>query len=295
MAASSANSPRRPATRTSSRRKITNTVMLTLSGVCTVLVVGVLFFILGYLLWNGGRSLNLDFFTKLPKPAGETGGGMANAIAGSGKVLLIATLTGVPLGFLAGVYLAEYSGRKFAFTLRYVVDLLNGVPSIVIGIVAYALVVRPMRHFSALAGGIALGIMMIPIAVRTTEEFLRAVPNSMREGALALGAGKARTIFTVVVPAAMSGLVSGMMLNLARVAGETAPLLFTALGNMFWTPGFLQPVATLPVMIYTYAIAPDPDLHQQAWAAGFVLISLVLVVNVTARLILARGPASARR
>ena len=295
MAASSANSPRRPATRTSSRRKITNTVMLTLSGVCTVLVVGVLFFILGYLLWNGGRSLNPDFFTKLPKPAGETGGGMANAIAGSGKVLLIATLTGVPLGFLAGVYLAEYSGRKFAFTLRYVVDLLNGVPSIVIGIVAYALVVRPMRHFSALAGGIALGIMMIPIAVRTTEEFLRAVPNSMREGALALGAGKARTIFTVVVPAAMSGLVSGMMLNLARVAGETAPLLFTALGNMFWTPGFLQPVATLPVMIYTYAIAPDPDLHQQAWAAGFVLISLVLVVNVTARLILARGPASARR
>ncbi len=295
MPASSVGFPRRPETRTSSRRKVTNTVMLTLSGVCTVLVVGVLFFILGYLLWNGGRSLNLDFFTKLPKPAGETGGGMANAIAGSGKVLLIATLAGVPLGFLAGVYLAEYSGRNFAFTLRYVVDLLNGVPSIVIGIVAYALVVRPMKHFSALAGGIALGIMMIPIAVRTTEEFLRAVPNSMREGALALGAGKARTIFTVVVPAAMSGLVSGMMLNLARVAGETAPLLFTALGNMFWTPGFLQPVATLPVMIYTYAIAPDQDLHQQAWAAGFVLISLVLVVNVTARLILARGPASARR
>ena len=284
------------AARRSARRKITNAVMLSLSGVCTVIVVSVLFFILGYLLWNGGRSLNLAFFTQLPKPAGETGGGMANAIVGSAKVLLIATLTGVPLGFLAGVYLAEYSGKAFAFVLRYVVDLLNGVPSIVVGIVAYALVVRPMKHYSALAGGIALGIMMIPIAVRTTEEFLKAVPNSMREGALALGATKARTVFTVVVPAAISGLVSGMMLNLARVAGETAPLLFTALGNVFWSNGFLQPIATLPVMIYTYAIAPDEDLHQQAWAAGFVLISLVLLVNVTARLIVARGgPASARR
>src|SRR6185312_2260908 len=182
---------------------------------------------------------------KLPKPAGETGGGMANAIVGSAKVLLVATAIGVPLGFLAGVYLAEYSGRAFAFLIRYTVDLLNGVPSIVIGIVAYALVVRPMKHFSALAGGAALGIMMIPIAVRTTEEFLRAVPNSMREGAMALGATKARTVFTVVVPAAMSGLISGMMLNLARVAGETAPLLFTALGNMFWSKGWLEPIATL--------------------------------------------------
>jgi phosphate transport system permease protein len=269
--------------------------MLSLSGVCTVLVIGVLFFILGYLLWNGGRSVNLDFLTKLPKPSGETGGGMANAIVGSGKVLLIATLVGVPLGFLAGVYLAEYSGKVFAFTLRYTVDLLNGVPSIVIGIVGYALVVRPMRHFSALAGGIALGIMMIPIAVRTTEEFLRAVPNSLREGAMALGATKAKTIFTVVVPAAISGLASGMMLNLARVAGETAPLLFTALGNMFWSRGWLQPIATLPVMIYQYAIAPQEDLHQQAWAAGFVLLTLVLVINVTARMIIMRGPASSRR
>lgn len=280
---------------TQPRRKVINAVMLSLSGLCTVLVVGVLFFILGYLLWNGGRSLNLDFFTKLPKPSGETGGGMANAIIGSGKVLLVATSIGVPIGFLAGVYLAEYSGKTFAFILRYVVDLLNGVPSIVIGIVAYAVVVRPMHHFSALAGGVALGIMMIPIAVRTTEEFLRAIPNSMREGALALGATKAKVIFTVVVPAAISGLVSGMMLNLARVAGETAPLLFTALGNMFWSKGWLQPIATLPVMIYNYAISPEEDLHQQAWAAGFVLLTLVLVVNVTARMIIARGPASTRR
>jgi phosphate transport system permease protein len=279
----------------SRRRKIINAVMLSLTGVCTVLVIGVLFFILGYLLWHGGRSLNFDFFTKLPKPSGESGGGMANAIVGSGKVLLLATLIGVPIGFLAGVFLAEYSGKTFAFALRYTVDLLNGVPSIVIGIVAYALVVRPMGHFSALAGGVALGIMMIPIAVRTTEEFLRAVPNSLREGAMALGATKAKTIFTVVIPAAISGLASGMMLNLARVAGETAPLLFTALGNTFWSHGWLQPIATLPVMIYNYAIAPEEDLHQQAWAAGFVLLALVLVINITARMIIVRGPASSRR
>lgn len=269
--------------------------MLTMSGLCALLVVSVLFFILGYLLWNGGKSLNLDFFTKLPRPMGETGGGMANAIVGSGKILLLATLIGVPLGFLAGVFLAEYSGRTYAFLLRYTVDLLNGVPSIVIGIVAYGLVVKPMKHYSTLAGGVALGIMMIPIAVRTTEEFLRAIPNSMREGAMALGATKSQAIFTVVVPAAISGLTSGMMLNLARVAGETAPLLFTALGNMFWSRGWLEPSAALPVMIYNYAVAPDDNLHSQAWAAGFVLLALVLTINVTARMIIARGPASARR
>jgi len=279
----------------SPRRRVVNFVMLSLSGICTVLVIAVLLFILGYLFVHGAHSLNWNFFTKLPKPAGETGGGMANAIVGSGKVLLLATLVGVPIGFLAGVFLAEYSGKTFAFVLRYTVDLLNGVPSIVIGIVAYALVVQPMRHYSAMAGGIALGIMMIPIAVRTTEEFLRAVPNSMREAAMALGATKAQTIFTVVVPTAISGLTSGMMLNLARVAGETAPLLFTALGNMFWSKGWLAPIATLPVMIYNYAVAPDEDLHQQAWAAGFVLLVLILVVNVTARMIIARGPASSRR
>jgi phosphate transport system permease protein len=276
-------------------RRVVSAVMLSLSGICTLLVIGVLFFILGYLFVHGIKSLDFNFFTKLPKPSGETGGGMANAIVGSGKVLLVATLIGVPIGFLAGVFLAEYSGKTFAFIVRYVVDLLNGVPSIVMGIVAYALVVRPMRHYSALAGGVALGIMMIPIAVRTTEEFLRAVPNSMREGAMALGATKAQTIFSVVVPAAVSGLISGMMLNLARVAGETAPLLFTALGNMFWSKGWLQPIATLPVMIYNYALAPEEDLHQQAWAAGFVLLMLVLTINVTARMVINRGPASSRR
>jgi phosphate transport system permease protein len=279
----------------SASRKITNISMLAFTGLATLLCVGVLFFILGYLLWNGGRSLSLNFFTQLPKPTGETGGGMANAIVGSGKILLLATIIGVPIGFLAGVYLSEYSNKTFAFILKYVVDLLNGVPSIVIGIVAYALVVQPMKHFSTLAGGIALGIMMIPIAVRTTEEFLRSVPNNLREGAMALGATKARTIFSVVVPAAIAGLTSGMMLNLARVAGETAPLIFTAFGNQFWSKGWLQPTAALPVMIYQYAISPYDDQHQQAWAAGFVLLALVLTINVTARLIISRGASSARR
>ena len=279
----------------STSRRFINGFMLTLSGLCTVVVVSVLFFILGYLLIHGASSLNWNFFTQLPKPSGETGGGMANAIVGSGKVLLLASLIGVPIGFLAGVFLAEYSSKTFAFVVRYVVDLLNGVPSIVIGIVAYALVVKPMKHYSALAGGVALGIMMIPIAVRTTEEFLRAVPNSIREGAMALGATKAKTSFSVVIPAAISGLASGMMLNLARVAGETAPLLFTALGNQFWSAGWLAPIATLPVMIYNYAISPEEDLHQQAWAAGFVLLTLVLIINVTARLIISRGAAGQRR
>lgn len=279
----------------SSRRRVVNVIMLSLTGVFTLLAISVLFFILGYLLYHGIGSLSWNFFTKLPKPTGETGGGMANAIVGSGKVLLLATAIGVPIGFFAGVYLSEYSGRLFAFIVRYVTDLLNGVPSIVIGIFAYAVVVKPMRHFSTLAGGIALGIMMIPIAVRTTEEFLRAVPVALREGAMALGANKATAIFTVVVPAALQGLTSGMMLNLARVAGETAPLLFTALGNMYWSAGWSQPTSTLPVMIYQYATSPYEDYHQQAWAAGFVLLALVLSINVTARMIIARGAMTARR
>ena len=277
------------------RRKAVNFIMLSLTGVFTVLTVSVLFFILGYLLYHGIGSLSWNFFTKLPKPTGETGGGMANAILGSAKVLLLASLIGVPIGFLAGVYLSEYSGRTFAFIVRYVTDLLNGVPSIVIGIFAYAMVVKPMKHFSTLAGGVALGIMMIPIAVRTTEEFLRAVPVALREGAMALGANKAAAIFTVVVPAALQGLTSGMMLNLARVAGETAPLLFTALGNMYWSAGWSQPTATLPVLIYEYATSPYEDYHQQAWAAGFVLLALVLSINVTARMIISRGAMAARR
>ncbi len=279
----------------STKRRAINTVMLSLTALCTLLTIGVLFFILGYLLYHGLGALSWNFFTKLPKPTGESGGGMANAIVGSAKILFLATVFGVPLGFFAGVYLSEYSGRTFAFIVRYVTDLLNGVPSIVIGIFAYAIVVQPTRHFSSLAGGVALGIMMIPIAVRTTEEFLRAVPVSLREGAMALGANKATAIFTIVVPAALQGLTSGMMLNLARVAGETAPLLFTALGNVYWSRGWSQPTSSLPVMIYQYAISPYEDYHQQAWAAGFVLLALVLSINVTARMVIARRAFTARR
>ena len=272
-------------------RKSLNYVMLSLTGIAALGVVSILFFILGYLIWNGGKSLNWNFFTQLPKPVGESGGGMANAIVGSLKLLMLAALMGLPVGLLTGVYLAEFGGKTFSFVVRYTTDLLNGVPSIVIGIFAYSLVVLPVKHFSALAGGVALGIMVIPITVRSTEEFLRAVPGNLREGAMALGASKWKTIVTVVLPAASGGILTGMLLALARVAGETAPLLFTAFGNRFWSPGFEQPTASLPVMIYTYAIAPYDDWHRQAWAAGLVLLGLVLVANLGARLLLNRGSA----
>jgi phosphate transport system permease protein len=272
-------------------RKTLNYVMLTLTGVAAFGVVSILFLILGYLIWNGGKSLSWSFFTQLPKPVGETGGGMANAILGSLKLLMLAAVMGLPVGLLAGVYLAEFGGKTLSFVVRYTTDLLNGVPSIVIGIFAYSLVVLPVKHFSALAGGVALGMMVIPITVRSTEEFLRAVPGSLREGAMALGASKWKTIVTVVLPAASAGILTGMLLALARVAGETAPLLFTALGNRFWSPGFGQPTASLPVMIYTYAIAPYDDWHRQAWAAGLVLLGLVLVANLGSRLLLNRGGA----
>jgi phosphate transport system permease protein len=272
-------------------RKSVNYLMLTLTGVAAFGVVSILFLILGYLIWNGGTSLSLNFFTRLPKPVGETGGGMANAIVGSLKLLLLAAVMGLPVGLLAGVYLAEFGGKTFSFVVRYTTDLLNGVPSIVIGIFAYSLVVLPVKHFSALAGGVALGIMVIPITVRSTEEFLRAVPGSMREAAMALGASKWKTIATVVLPAASGGILTGMLLALARVAGETAPLLFTAFGNRFWSQGWGQPIASLPVMIYTYAVAPYDDWHRQAWAAGLVLLGLVLISNLGARFILARSRA----
>jgi phosphate transport system permease protein len=269
-------------------KKIINIVMLSLTGLCAFLVVAVLIFILGYLVVNGAKSLNWAFFTKLPAPVGEVGGGMANAIVGSGKMLLIAALLGVPLGLLGGVHLAEFSGSVFASIVRYTTDLLNGVPSIVMGIFVYTLVVVPMHHFSTLAGGIALGIMMIPIALRSTEEFLRGVPRALREGAMSLGASKTQTILTVIIPAALPGIITGIMLNLARVAGETAPLLFTAFSNQYWSPGWNQPSASLPVVIFNYAISPYDDWHRQAWAGGFVLLAAVLLINIVARLILSR-------
>ncbi len=268
--------------------------MLGLTGLCTLIAAGSLVFVLGYLFIHGAASLNWNFFTKLPTPVGETGGGMANAILGSAKLLLLATALGVPIGFLGGVYLAEFGGSGFSSFIRYVTDLMNGIPSIVIGIFAYALIVVPQKHFSTLSGGIALGVIMIPIAIRSSEEFLRGVPLNLREGAMALGASKAKAIFTVVIPAAKAGLITGIMLNLARVAGETAPLLFTAFGNRFWSHGWNEPTAALPEMIFRYSTAPYDEWHQQAWAAGFVLLSLVLGVNIIARIILAKSAHVAR-
>jgi phosphate transport system permease protein len=275
-------------------RKLLSTFMLMMTGICALVSVSVLFFILGYLLFNGGTSINWSFFTQLPKPVGETGGGMANAIVGSAKLLLAASLFGVPIGFLGGIYLAEFSGSSAASVVRYAADLLNGVPSIVIGIFAYSMVVLPFKHFSALAGAFALGLMMIPITLRSTEEFLKSVPRNLREGAMALGASKWKTIATVIVPAAYRGVLTAILLALARVAGETAPLLFTAFGNRFWSDGWSQPTASLPVMIFTYAVSPYEDWHRQAWAAGLVLLGLILIINIIARTILSRGIAVPR-
>ncbi|OFW09359.1 MAG: phosphate ABC transporter, permease protein PstA [Acidobacteria bacterium RIFCSPLOWO2_12_FULL_59_11] len=269
-------------------RKLINAVMFGLSGGCTLLAVSVLLFILGYLVWQGGEAVNWAFFTELPRPVGETGGGMANAIVGSAKLLLLAALIGIPIGLLGGIYLAEFGGKTWSFLLRYATDLLNGAPSIVIGLLAYAVLVLPMRQFSTLAGGFALGVIMIPTALRTSEEFLQSVPRPLREAAMALGASRWKTIATVVVPAALPGILTGMLLGLARIAGETAPLLFTAFSNRFWSPGWSQPTASLPVMIYTYAIAPYEDWHRQAWAAGLVLLVLILIANVGTRFLLSR-------
>jgi phosphate transport system permease protein len=271
------------------RRNLVNNVMLALTGVCTFITVAILFVILGFLVWNGFRSLDWNFFTKLPLSPGETGGGLANAIVGSGITILIAIVIGVPIGFLGGIYLAEFGGKTFPMFVRYTADLLNGVPSIVIGIFAWTVIVVPMHSFSAWAGGFALSLMMIPIGLRSTEHFLRSIPNSLREGSLALGASKARTIMTVVVPAARQGILTGLILGVARIAGETAPLLFTSLNNQYWSEKLTEPTATLPVMIYKLAISPYDDWHRQAWAAGLVLLGLVLVTNIAARWVLSRG------
>jgi phosphate transport system permease protein len=273
------------------RRYFVNGLMLGLTGLCTLLTVSILFLILGYLVVNGGKALDWAFFTQLPKPPGEDGGGMANAIVGSFKLIFLASAIGIPIGFLAGIYLSEFGGKTFPYIVRYVCDLLNGVPSIVIGIFAWTIIVVPMKHFSAWAGGFALSLMLIPIAARSTEQFLRGVPEAMREGSLALGASKWRTVASVVVPASITGILTGMILGVARISGETAPLLFTCLNNQFWSSGFNSPTASLPVMIYTHAIAPYDDWHRQAWAAGLVLLGLVLISNIAARLILSRGTA----
>ena len=245
-------------------------------------------FILFYVVTQGLSSLNLAFFTHMPAPTGETGGGMANAIVGSLMVTLIGGVVAIPVGVIAGIYASEYRGTRLASATRFAADTLNGVPSIVVGVFAYGVAVLPFHRFSALAGGFALGVMMLPLVVRTTEELLLLVPQSLLEGALALGATRARAVFTVVVPAALPGIMTGILLALARVAGETAPLLFTAFNNAFFTTDPRQPISTLTVQIYTYAISAYPDWHRQAWAGALVLVFMVLSCSLLARFATAR-------
>ena len=272
-------------------RKFKNAFMQTLALACAILVVTPLVVIFYHVIREGFSSINWAFFTQLPPGPGEAGGGMANAIVGTLLLLAQAPLIGVPVGVLGGVFLSEYGGTKLNWWIRFAADILNGVPSITWGIVVYGLMVVPMHGASALAGGVVLGLMMIPLVMRTTEEVLQLVPNGYREAALALGIAKWRTIVQIVMRTALKGIVTGVLLALARVAGETAPLLFTSFGNRFWSPGWEQPTASLPVMIFTYAVAPYDDWHQQAWSAGFVLLTLVLMVNIIARVILSRrGP-----
>jgi phosphate transport system permease protein len=272
----------------SGRRRALSKFVVMLCGLSVVLALIPLFFVFFYVIQQGFSSLNWDFFTKMPKPVGEVGGGMANAIVGTLMLIAIAAVFAVPVGMLCGLYLAEYSATKFASFVRFTADVLNGVPSIVIGIFAYGLAVMPFKQFSALAGGLALGFMMIPIIARTTEELLRLVPGTLREGALALGATRSRAAFSVMIPAALPGIMTGILVALARIAGETAPLLFTSFNNRFFTTKLNQPIASLTVQVYTYAISPYDDWHRQAWAGAFVLVFVVFVFSVLARIVTRR-------
>lgn len=272
------------------RRRRANALMLGLTAVCAAVSASALFAILAYIAWKGASSLSLSFLTNLPKPVGEPGGGIANAIVGSAKVVGLAGAMGIPVGVLAGVYLSEYGGRgRLAFWVRFAADVLNGVPSIVVGLFAYALVVLPLRRFSALSGSVALAVIIVPIVLRNTEEFLRLVPHTIREAALALGVPRWKVVVRVVLPTAGRGILTGALLALSRAAGETAPLIFTAFGNRFWDQGWLNPIATLPLTLYNYAISPYDDWHRQAWAAALVLMAFVLAVNVAARVWLRAG------
>ena len=240
--------------------------------------------ILGYLIIRGAGALSPAFFTNMPKPVGESGGGMANAIAGTLILIATASACGLPIGIGAGLYLAEHRVGRLAVTVRFLADVLNGLPSIVMGIFAWELLVRPVHHFSALAGGLALGAMMIPMVTRTTEEMIRLVPVSLREAALALGYTRWRTSVAIVLRTALGGIVTGALVALARVAGETAPLLFTALGNQFWSTALREPIAALPLQVFTYAISPYDSQHDQAWAGSLVLVAIVLVISLGARI-----------
>ena len=276
-------SARRPARRSVRVRRARSAVMIALTVVSALLATLPLLFILGLLLQKGANSLTWDFFTAMPMPVGETGGGMANAMAGTVMLIAIASAIGLPVGIGAGLYLAEHRGTRLAFMVRFLSDVLNGLPSIVVGIFAWQFLVRPIGHFSALAGGIALGAMMIPLVTRGTEEMVLLVPSSLREAALALGFPRWRTSLTVVLRTALPGIVTSALVAVARIAGETAPLLFTAFGNQFWSTSLLQPVSALPLQIFTYAISPYDEWHSLAWAGALVLIALVLVISLVAK------------
>ena len=269
-------------------RKFMSHIVVGLCGAAVLLALVPLALILFYVLKQGASSVNWSFFTQMPAQIGEPGGGMANGIVGSLIVTGLGALFSIPIGVTAGVYASEYRGTRLASAIRFAADTLNGVPSIVIGVFAYGIAVLPFHHFSAAAGGFALGVMMLPLVMRTTEELLLLVPASLREGALALGATRARAVFTVVLPAALPGIITGVLLALARVAGETAPLLFTSLNNAYFSTDLRQPISTLTVQVYTFATSPYPEWHAQAWAGALVLVTMVLTCSVLARVATAR-------
>jgi len=272
------------------RRAAVNQLVTGLAILATVIVLAPLVAILIYLVYKGASSLNLAFFTHIPAPVGEPGGGMANAILGSGVILGLASLMGIPLGVAAGVYLSEFGGGRFlGHAVRFTADVLNGVPSIVIGIVVYSMVVKTQMHYSAFAGGIALAIMMVPTVTRTTEEMLATVPHAIREAALGLGVPKWRTAISVSLRTASPGIITGCMLAFARVAGETAPLLFTAFGNQFWSLKLNEPIAALPLQLFVYAVSPYDEWHRLAWAGALVLIALIMVSVTLVRIFAGRG------
>ena len=270
------------------RRKLVSNAVVVLCASAVVLALIPLFLVFFYVIKQGVSALNWDFFTKMPKPVGESGGGMANAIVGTLILMGIASVIAIPVGLIAGVYLSEYGRNTFASLVRFTADVLNGIPSIVIGIFAYGLAVLPVHRFSALAGGLALGFMMIPIITRTTEELLNLVPPTLREGSLALGATRARAAFGVMVPAALPGIMTGILVAIARIAGETAPLIFTALNNRFFSTRLDQPIASLTVQVYTFALSPYEDWHRQAWAGALVLVAVVFLFSVLARVVTRR-------
>lgn len=270
--------------RTIRSRHIVSGGMIALTYVAAILATLPLILILFHLLQKGASSLSVAFFTNMPKPVGEPGGGMANAIVGTLVIIGTASLIGLPIGIGAGLYLAEKRTTPLAYTVRFLSDVLNGLPSIVIGIFAWEFLVRPIGHFSALGGAVALAAMMIPLVTRTTEEMLRVVPTSLREAALALGYPKWRTSIAVVLRTALAGIATGALVAIARIAGETAPLLFTAFGNQFWSTSLREPIAALPLQIFTYAISPYDEWHRQAWAGALVLIVMVLIISIAARL-----------